>query len=123
MNTRILAFCIGFGCAALCMTEASAQLSGGQEGRPVTAEDIAGKKICWETGHWSMYAANGSFWNDRGDHHHKWSVPEPGVIEIEGHYRQTEVLPDGRLQSHLFNNHARKRPGGANIYHWGTVCA
>jgi hypothetical protein len=29
------------------------------EGRPVTACDISGKKICWNSGSWILFAANG----------------------------------------------------------------
>jgi hypothetical protein len=32
----------------------------GREGRPVSAKDIAGKKICWGKGHWIMFGAKGS---------------------------------------------------------------
>ena len=67
-----------------------------EEGRPVEARDISGKKFCWNSGHSGVFRANGDYIKDDG-HHPKWSVPEPGVILIGDTYRQTEVLPDGRL--------------------------
>ena len=91
-----------------------------QEGRPVTAEDISGKKFCWNTGHWTTYALNGDFTSDRHAGF-RWSVPEPGVILIGRHtYRQTVVLPDGRLETHSFRG---RSPKGTDRYRWGTVCS
>ena len=89
-----------------------------EEGRPVTAADISGKKICWNTGHTSMFAANGQVVFDSG-HHANWSVSEPGVIVTGNTERQTVVLPDGRLQEHWFVGRSSK---GADKYLWGTVC-
>ena len=48
------------------------------EGRPVIASDVAGKKVCWNTGQWDMYGADGQFTNNYG-HHSRWSVPEPRI--------------------------------------------
>jgi len=89
----------------------------------MTAKDILGKKICWDNGHWGQYLSNGEFSNDRnGNQHHKWSVLEPGVIQTGDHYRQAVVLPDGRFISYSFRYRAKKRPSGAMVDHWGTVC-
>ena len=30
-----------------------------EEGRPLTAADLAGRKICWDGGYWEEFAANG----------------------------------------------------------------
>jgi hypothetical protein len=114
---------LAFAGAALYATGALAQSLQPPEGRPVTAKDIIGKKICWDSGHWGLYAANGEFSNDRrGNQHHKWSVPEPGVIQTGDHYRQAVVLPDGRLASYSFRYRQRKRPGGAMDEHFGAAC-
>jgi hypothetical protein len=112
-----------FAFAAVYATGALAQSLQPPEGRPVTAKDIIGKKICWDNGHWGLYAANGEFSNDRyGNHGHKWSIPEPGVIQTGDRYRQAVVLPDGRFVSYSFRYRAKKRPSGAMVDHWGTVC-
>lgn len=83
------------------------------EGRPVIASDVAGKKVCWNTGQWHMYEADGQFTNNYG-HHSRWSVPEPGILERGRQYRQVEVLPDGRF-------HLRYYSHGDRDY-WGTAC-
>src|SRR6202000_1968643 len=63
------------GLVALAVTGAFAD-----EGRPVTAADVSGKKFCSNTGHWVQFAADGHATTDLG-HHPKWSVLEPGVIK------------------------------------------
>ena len=83
------------------------------EGRPVAAGDISGKKICWNNGNEVFYMANGHFTSWGGDHG-TWSIPEPGLIHVGYIYRQTEVLPDGRLHIYWYHNHGQDR--------WGTVC-
>jgi hypothetical protein len=105
--------------AASCVPEASAQWVLPPQGRPVTAQDISGKKICWDNGHWGMYAANGEFSND-GGYHVLWSVPEPGVIKTGDHYRQIEVQADGQFHFHRFVAYRGK--GDKNVDHWGKVC-
>jgi hypothetical protein len=119
MAYRSAIFSLGF--LLFCGSEAPAQWVLPPEGRPVTASDISGKKICWDNGRWGYYAAGGEFSNDRGNHHRQWSVPEPGVIKTGVGYRQTEILPDGQFRSHSF---AGRRGGkDKNIDHWGKVCA
>jgi hypothetical protein len=83
------------------------------EGRPVIASDVAGKKVCWNTGQWDMYEADGQFTNNYG-RHSRWSVPEPGVLKRGPQYRQVEVLPDGRFQLRYYSHGDRD--------YWGTVC-
>jgi hypothetical protein len=69
------------------------------DGRPVVASDVAGKKVCWNIGKWDMYEADGQFTNNYG-RHSRWPVPEPGVLKRGSQYRQVEVLPDGRFHLH-----------------------
>jgi hypothetical protein len=108
-------------CASLHPARALAQWVLPPEGRPVTANDISGKKICWDNGRWGLYALNGEFSNNRhGSIGHKWSVPEPGVIKTGEYYRQTEILPDGQFHSHSFK--LTRGKGDKNIDHWGKVC-
>jgi hypothetical protein len=114
-------FTLALACSPCCATEASPQGLPASEGRPVTAEDISGKKICWDSGHWSFYKADGSFSNDHGDSHHHWSVPEPGVIKTGLFYRQAEVQSDGQLRSHRFVG--RRGRFDKYVEHWGKVCA
>jgi hypothetical protein len=49
MTARNSLFATAFACAALCAT-ADAQLGRPTQSRPVTAKDLAGKKICWSDG-------------------------------------------------------------------------
>ncbi len=112
-------FAAAFACAAFCVTAADAQLGRPTESRPVTANDIVGKKICWNDGRWILYLANGEFSNNVNPKpHSNWSVPEPGVIKVGFQYAQVEVLPDGQFYFH--------RSGGLSITgqieKWGTVC-
>jgi hypothetical protein len=115
-RTRNFHFTIAFACVFFCVTGARAQEP---QGRPVTAEDIVGRKICWDNGRWGLYAANGEFSNDRHGGQHKWSVPEPGVIKTGNYYRQAEILPDGQFHSHAFKGRSSR---DTNIDHWGKVC-
>jgi hypothetical protein len=39
-----------------------------EEGRPVASKDVAGKKFCWNNGHWGYFMADGSFTSDRRDY-------------------------------------------------------
>jgi hypothetical protein len=52
-------FTLAFVCVFFCVTGARAQMLAPQ-GRPVTAEDIVGKKVCWDNGRWGLYAAMAS---------------------------------------------------------------
>src|ERR1700677_989316 len=81
------------------------------EGRPIVASDVAGKKVCWNTGQWDMYEADGQFTNNYG-RHSKWSVPEPGVLKRGPQDRQGEGLPDGRFHLHYSQY-------GAHRNYWG----
>jgi hypothetical protein len=114
-------FGIVFGSAVLCAMAARAQTGLPPEGRPVTAKDIFGKKICWNDGRWGLYAPNGDFSNDRRPKpHSKWSVPQPGLIKTGAFYRQAEILPNGQFFSNSFCGGCGSITGqGA---HWGTVC-
>jgi hypothetical protein len=119
MTVRNYLFATAFACTAAWTTAASAQALPPQ-GRPVIAKDISGKKICWDDGHWGLFAANGEFSNDRNPNpHSKWSVPEPGVIKTGSFNRQTEILPDGQFHSHWFKIYTSK---DRDIDHWGKVC-
>jgi hypothetical protein len=108
-----------FACAAFCMTAANAQLGRPTDGRPVMANDLVGKKICWDIGRWNLYGANGQYSDDRGDHP-KWSVTEPGLVKMGNSYRQLEILPDGRFYMHSFCGRCGSITGHSE--HWGTVC-
>jgi hypothetical protein len=88
-----------------------------EEGRPVTAQDISGKKFCWSKGGFAVYEANGEFTNAEG-HHSKWWVTEPGVIKVGDHnYKQTEVLPDGGIHQFWATHQGRNEHDL-----WGTAC-
>jgi hypothetical protein len=78
-----------------------------EEGRPVTQQDISGKKFCWSKGGFAVYEANGDFTNAEG-HNSNWWVTEPGVIKVGHTYRQTEVLPDGRIHQFWTKKQGRK---------------
>jgi hypothetical protein len=122
MNATLRAlFNIVFGCAVLCAMAARAQTGLPPEGRPVTAKDICGKKICWNDGRSGLYAANGGFSNDRNPKPHSiWSVPQPGLIKTGAGYRQAEILPNGQFFSNHFCGGCGSITGqGAQ---WGTVC-
>jgi hypothetical protein len=99
------------GLVALAVTGAFAD-----EGRPVTAADVSGKKFCSNTGHWVQFAADGHATTDLG-HHPKWSVLEPGVIKTGYVERQIQVLSDGQLYQHRLGRH------GKNQDHWFKECA
>lgn len=84
-----------------------------QEGRPVTADDISGKRVCWSNGRMSIFLADGQYKNDRGQHA-TWSVSQPGVIHINYTYWETQMLSDGRLLHHWYSR--------IDHYRWGTFC-
>jgi len=94
---------------ALALTWPLAALA--DEGRPVAGRDLSGKKICWDDGGYSIYAADGKYLvgrdNQPGRWPRTWSIQSPGVVEInEGYrqvYRQIVVLQDGRLRQHAFH--------------------
>jgi hypothetical protein len=81
------------------------------QGRPVSFQDLAGKKFCWDSGRWVLYGANGQFLNNRGTRG-AWVVLDRGVVEWRdeikpgeyrsGRYGQWEVLLDGRLHSYSY---------------------
>lgn len=96
---RISRFTLAFTGAAFCASGALAQSLLPPQGRPLTANDISGKKICWDSGHWIAFGRDGYFTSERAAHK-KWSVPEPGVLKTGDRKRQTEVLPDGQLHMH-----------------------
>jgi hypothetical protein len=96
-------------------------------GPPVSFQDLAGKKFCWDSGRWVLYGANGQFLNNRGTRG-TWVVLDRGVVEWRdeikpgeyrsGRYGQWEVLSDGRLHSYSYcllctwHDHD----------HWATPC-
>ena len=87
------------------------------KGRPITESDLAGKKICWESGRWTFYGKDGHAANSRDDEF-EWSVPTPGVV-VTGYRRtQTEILADGRVHTYRYvlrsQNHDRDG--------WGSFC-
>ncbi len=106
-------------------------LAAAEEGRPVTAADLSGKKVCWESGLAVTYQANGQTSNNRDGGHNGWSVPEPGLVEFSPtrdqpyiHYRRMLVLPGGRFQTRRWLGVSGGSLTTADIYtdHWGTVC-
>ena len=113
-------FAAAFACAALWMTAADAQLGRPMNGRPVTANDLVGKKICWSHGRILMYGANGQFADERG-HHTTWVVTEPGVVKVgKNRYTQYEILPDGSFYAHEFCARCGSITGHFEV--WGRVC-
>ena len=121
MNAARALFGVAFGSVVFCASAAHAQTGLPPQGQPVTAKDIVGKKICWNDGHWGLYAANGDFSNDRRPKpHSKWSVPEPGLIKTGVGYRQAQILPNGQFFSNFFCGGCGSITGqGAQ---WGAVC-
>jgi hypothetical protein len=115
-------FAAGFACAAFCMTPADAQLGKPTDGRPVTENDLVGKKICWSNGRTGIFAANGQYTEERANeqraHHGTWLVTEPGVVRVWNWYTQYEILPDGSFYQHWF--HGLSITG--HHENWGTVC-
>ena len=114
-----------FACAAFCGTAAKAQLGWPgpalgwpTDGRPVTEKDLVGKKICWNTGRISIFAANGQYTNDRG-HHTSWLVTEPGTVKFGEKYVQFLILPDGGFYTHSYHGH---KSITGHREHWGKVC-
>jgi hypothetical protein len=65
------------------------------QGRPVTEADLLGRKICWENGHASTYAANLRGSNESNNW--SWSVPSPGLVKSGRKYHKMEVFPDGHI--------------------------
>ena len=90
------------------------------EGRLVTAADLAGKKICWEDGAVVTFAANGGYSNSIG-WRTRWIVSSPGIVEIGPIYREMVVLPDGRFQTHRWRSFFKV--GGHDSYRWGRACS
>src|SRR5271165_5883387 len=126
MIARNSIFASAFVCAASCITAADAQLGWPgpalgwpTDGRPATEKDLAGKKICWDNGKISLFAANGQFTNAQG-HHRSWQVTEPGVVQVGDKYTQYLVLPDGSFYNHWYHGH-KSITGHAE--HWGKVCS
>jgi len=119
-------FAAAFACATLCAMAAQAQmpppglaLGWPTNGRPATEKDLAGKKICWDDGKWSMFGANGRFSSERTDHGH-WRVTEPGTVEFGNEKAiQYLVLPDGSFYKHWYK--CCKSITG-HKEHWGKVC-
>ena len=120
MTARNSLFATAFACAALCATAADAQLGRPTQSRPVTTNDLVGKKICWSDGGIGMFAANGQFTNKKGKQF-PWSVNEPGVVQIGNHYVQYEILPDGSFYYHRFCGRCGSITGHFEL--WGTVCS
>jgi len=102
-----------------CATAVDAQLGKPTASRPVTENDIAGRKICWDDGGFTMFEPDGQFTNNRGGHT-QWSVTQPGVVKIGVTYRQYEILPDGSFYMHRFLDGVGSITG--HIEHWGKVC-
>ena len=111
-------FCGALATIACWATTASATTDFGR-GKPITFQDLVGKKFCWGTGYSVVYGANGLETNNKNNHHPAWSVPEPGVLKFFGNkYTQVELLPDGRLHFYRYclvcGNH--------DIDNWATPC-
>ena len=89
-------------------------------GKPITAQDLAGKKFCWPTGYSVIYGANGLETNNKNNHHPTWSTPEPGVLKYWGNkYVQVELLADGRLH---FYKYCLTSCGDHDLDSWATPC-
>ena len=86
------------------------------QGRPITARDLVGKKICYSDGIWEIYLPGGKSISSFG--HRQWSVPRPGLIHHKYSYMEMEVLPDGRV--HGFRKCASCSFGDVDV--WGTQC-
>jgi hypothetical protein len=95
----------------------------GDEGRPVTEQDVSGKKICWDGGNVLTLASDHHFSNTNG-HSGEWSFVSPGVVKIGNLYRQMAILADGRVQVHSFvgRTTGKTKTGGNNINFWGKFC-
>jgi hypothetical protein len=120
MTVRTAHFVATLCCTAFFATTAKAQIQFGRplDGRPITASDLFGKKLCWDSGYWDIFAANGDYSNIRSPKPHmKWSVPEAGVIHTGSTYWQTEILPDGQFYLHRFS-----QGNTTNLEHWAKVC-
>jgi hypothetical protein len=99
-------------------------LAAAQEGRPVTAADLSGKKVCWNGGRLvTTYHADGQVSDNQGQHT-VWSVPEPGVVKFRIRYVPMFVLPDGRIHVHQWRGKSGGSLTNASLYHdtWGTIC-
>jgi hypothetical protein len=105
--------------AAFCATAANAQLGKPTESRPVIADDIVGKKICWSNGGFTMFGAGGQFTNSAGKHR-VWLVTEPGIVKIGNGYHQIQILPDGSFYQHKFLGGIGSITG--HLEWWGSVC-
>ena len=91
MTVRSSLFTVAFACAASCTTAADAQLGKPTTSRPVTANDLVGKKICWNDSGTTMFGAGGQFMNKAG-RRRVWLVTEPGVVKIGNGYHQIRDL-------------------------------
>jgi hypothetical protein len=108
---------IGIGAAGLvAIATMSVTRAFADEGRPVSANDISGKKFCSNTGHWVQFGADGRASTDLG-HHPIWSVPQTGVVKTGYGERQIEVLLDGQLYQRRIGRHGR------NQDRWLIECA
>jgi hypothetical protein len=97
------------------------------EGRPATAADLSGKKICWNGGLEVTYQANGETLETRFGRfvrHSPWSVPEPGLVKFRLVHAPMVVLPDGSFHVQRFNGKSGGSLTSADLYYdsWGTVC-
>ena len=119
MTVRSPYFTAAFACAAFCTTAADAQLGKPTESRPVTENDLVGKKVCWNDGGTGAFGAGGQFTNSAGEHR-LWLVTEPGVVKIGNRYTQYEILPDGSFYAHRFNGGHGSITGHRE--RWGTLC-
>jgi hypothetical protein len=100
----------------------------------VTAADLSGKTICWNSGNVVTYHPDGRRTTNRGGHG-MWWVPEPGVFmfsrigNVTGKvygpfYRQEVVLPDGSFHTQQFFGQSGGSLTTADLYvdDWGTFC-
>ena len=119
MKARISFYTTVLASLAFCSTVAEAQLGKPTESRPVTENDLVGKKICWNDGGSGAFGAGGQFTNSPGKHR-LWLVTEPGGVKIGNGYTQYQILPDGSFYAHKFNG-----SGGSITGHrewWGKLC-
>jgi hypothetical protein len=114
-------------------------LAAAEQGRPLTARDLSGKKICWNGSLDVTYQADGETLENRFGHlrHSMWSVPEPGLVRFgpapgtpewsnfsHYNYRPMVVLPDGSFHVQRFRGQSGGSLTSADLYidSWGSVC-
>ena len=103
MIARSARFIAAFACAAFYTTIADAQLGKPTEGRPVAANDLVGKKICWDNGNVGSYLAGGKYSSTMAGTG-TWRATAVGIelhAEHYSGYQDVDKRPDGTFYSGL----------------------